>query len=776
MDWRSALMANPADSAELLKVRSRKADAIETYLLAIMGLANRDAPSFLGGRDPTQLYVMPEVLRAGAHGGSRFSPDDQRPGQFDDREDGEDERVRIRWDREWPHIRRAAVIGVPGEGKTLLTQMTARGIAHQSLRDLHDRRVALDELIVPVWVPLASVAENGLVRAVKSGIRQLVKNRPHDRELIAAHVLSKLVTPRCWLFLDAMDETPHPGRLRAALEPIASAECRIIVTSRPYGYEPRLLPFGIGATYEMSPLRPQERRQFIGAWFANDEERRRRTIELAQSSPQFNDLTRNGLILSLTCAVSERHHLDPAAMRRVNLYDLIIRDMLRGVWKGGRLLAEDNPHVALMFSLLSSFAWALFYNKPQRRIIPDETLVLALSRRLLRHSSGMSVERLLSWWQKVGLLVWAAPGKRLFLHRSFHEYLAARHVARLKNPTQKIERFLWQEREDGLVRWEPAAAEYICFLAGAMLDPNPLLQTLMAEHRQRPDLAQTMLRLAGRCLGDAQDSIVQSDLVDCISNALAEFFLRDQTWAGHSEILPSLRHVHAMNWLLTALREDNDQVVRGNAAAALGSLGDVSAVDGLLSALREDEHAAVRGKSAEALGSLGDARAVDGLLIALREDEAALVRMVATTALERIGDERSLEGLLAALREDKNPNNRWWAAEALGSLGDARGIDGLLTALREDKDPAARRSAAYAMAKLGDARIGEWLLTASREDKDLGVRWSATHALAMLGDARAVDALLAVLPEGKDSLGLVRATARSVLIQLSNRTGQWIPP
>ena len=93
--------------------------------------------------------------------------------------------------------------------------------------------------------------------------------------------------------------------------------------------------------------------------------------------------------------------------------------------------------------------------------------------------------------------------------------------------------------------------------------------------------------------------------------------------------------------LIKAISNDKDQIVRMEAARAIGVQGDVEGVDALIEALK-DQHALVRKHAAEALGLIGSPRALEPLA-KLLHDENSTVATYAATALGELGDEQAAE-------------------------------------------------------------------------------------------------------------------------------------
>jgi HEAT repeat protein len=208
----------------------------------------------------------------------------------------------------------------------------------------------------------------------------------------------------------------------------------------------------------------------------------------------------------------------------------------------------------------------------------------------------------------------------------------------------------------------------------------------------------------------------------------------------------------AVNDLIKALKyeswEDEYTVliaVRENAAEALGNIGDEKAVKPLIHALKEDIDEEVRWKAAAALGKIKDNYAVEFLIEALN-DKSWSVRRNSVIALGDIGDIRAFEPLKNSMT-DRDWHVRKYASVALGKIGDERAIDPLVTALN-DEDSDVRWKAIMALGNIGEAAV-EPLLDAFEND-DWQIRGRAAEVLGKIGDERAVEPLIHALNNKRD--------------------------
>jgi bilin biosynthesis protein len=168
---------------------------------------------------------------------------------------------------------------------------------------------------------------------------------------------------------------------------------------------------------------------------------------------------------------------------------------------------------------------------------------------------------------------------------------------------------------------------------------------------------------------------------------------KTMTLIGDPTTVPSLVH---------ALLYDEDTVVKGSAVGALARIGE-AAVSALLEILADPlQPETTKGHAAWALGFIGP-EAADYLESAIKSESidvrCAAVGAIAHMAQDR-NDERAYRVLIDTLT-DGDANVRSEAASALGKLAYRPALASLIIALK-DSDPEVRRTAAVSLGKLGD--------------------------------------------------------------------------
>lgn len=216
--------------------------------------------------------------------------------------------------------------------------------------------------------------------------------------------------------------------------------------------------------------------------------------------------------------------------------------------------------------------------------------------------------------------------------------------------------------------------------------------------------------------------------------------------------------------LIKALKEDEDEQVRGQAVMSLGLIEDAKktgkAIEPLIEALKNDTSPDIRATSAQVLAFMKDLRVIEALIQALNDKgystrARATVQQWAAAALVKIGDKRGIAAIAAMtplllgtrwipvdqivrlgkpavepliqVLKDEHWEVRLKAAEALGKIKDPKAVEPLIQALKDGND-SVRQKVAFALGDIGNARALE-ALTQAKEDKSWFVRQAAKAAL-----------------------------------------------
>jgi bilin biosynthesis protein len=188
----------------------------------------------------------------------------------------------------------------------------------------------------------------------------------------------------------------------------------------------------------------------------------------------------------------------------------------------------------------------------------------------------------------------------------------------------------------------------------------------------------------------------------------------------------------AIPHLIYALLNDEDTVVKGSVVGALARTGSAS-VPALLDILTSTDYPeSAKGHAAWALSFIG-AKAKELLYSAINspssEVRCAVVGAICNFEEEEL-DERGLSILLDALR-DETINVRVEAAASLSKLNETKAIPQLLELLRSP-DWESRQGAAFALMKLGDRPVIEPLQIALAAESEESTRKAISLAISQI--------------------------------------------
>lgn len=216
--------------------------------------------------------------------------------------------------------------------------------------------------------------------------------------------------------------------------------------------------------------------------------------------------------------------------------------------------------------------------------------------------------------------------------------------------------------------------------------------------------------------------------------------------------------------LIQTLKSDNDSLVRGEAATALGLIGDPRSFDSLVSAL-DDQGTTVAGKAAEALGDLNDSRASEILLEKFKSKPSEELAY----ALGKLKVRPAVDPLLAFIYGVDGSGQRYVhksAIAALGAIGDPKAISPLLAILNSNVsiDVDSWDSVTAALAKIGEPAVDPLiaiLLDSSRQSYD---RELVAKALGQIKDPRAINPLQKVISSSQDRYSTQLRSAASAAL------------
>jgi predicted Zn-dependent protease len=700
---------------------------------------------------------------------------------------------------------RLAILGKAGAGKSTL------------LRHLAWERAGGPEAPLPLLVPLgradALISQTGC-SFLEAALHILTEHKVDEEREALKQALASAIEDKNVLFLcDGLDEAHLARRsLVDGLEKLAADGQRLVVTSRPLGYE-RLAAL---EHFHVLSLLPEDARAFSDCWFralaqargVPASEREGWAAERASclqrqldERPGLREVARNPLLLTFLAVLAGDEPQRDLPTRRKELYREYV-ERLFTVWEArrrregelslGRLRGEEARRGALWG--LYRTAWhlhrAYYGDDAGPRAVRGETEPL-LARDLMGQwefsalQAGTLAAEVLHFWEGAGLLdVYRLAGQEwlAFRYLTFQEYGTARALAKAyENDASGLWRclspYLLCPQWTGVI---PLTLACLPEVQATNLGKRLLKANKKDKDRQRPLFVVAIALAEGAEVTDAR----RWQVVDALLR-----LARTRSWESKIAVSALGRLVgdgYAAARLL-ALAQDRtvDNWVRMEAAEALGRLGRTEEATELLLVLARDQEmgAWVRMEAAEALGRLGRAEEATELLLALARDQemGAWVQKRATEALGELDRAGEAAGAWLTLAQDRAVDDwvRMEAAEALGRLGRAEEATELLLALARDQEMGAwvRKQAAEALGEMG--RAGEaaeaWLALAQDRAIVGWVRMKAAEALERLGRAEeAAELFLALAWDQEMGAAWVRMEAAVAVGRLGQTTAEML--
>ena len=225
----------------------------------------------------------------------------------------------------------------------------------------------------------------------------------------------------------------------------------------------------------------------------------------------------------------------------------------------------------------------------------------------------------------------------------------------------------------------------------------------------------------------------------------------------------------ATPFLVDALANHVDVVVRRAAAKTLTLIADPVAVPVLLEAFLNDPDTVVKGSSAGALARTGEAAAPVLLDILAAPEHPEDIKGHAAWALAFMGSEAEAY-LYEALKSD-SLDVRCAVIGAIGHVAqeqsDERSCSLLVSALT-DPEPLIRTEAAAALGQINYPAAVPHLILAM-QDSDLDVRKAAVNSLGKMGNPDAIAPLTHAL---EDELDVIRTLAKLAIAQIERQAAE----
>jgi HEAT repeat protein len=587
-------------------------------------------------------------------------------------------------ERPWEEIRDSShqivVLSDPGLGKSRLIRRETIRLASEALDALDEGRTP----IIPV-----PVRADRLVRTSLESLDLVAMRSVAEFGWLAERSLTRfaeqVAAGDAFLLIDGLDEIPDDNARQAVRAALAtwsnqSRDRRWIVTSRIAGYAGSLTSTAVEV--ELQTFTPSQVEAYVRAWdLAGATERRLLT---ALQDPAVAGMARIPLLLTMLCSLASDTRVGEELPRtRKSLYERMLLWFLNRPHRGGRP-STHNPE--MMLTVLAGVAFD-FANRAGGWVdlMRSDDLVRTILEQPefpnLHVPADDLVEKLSIDY---GLLVMEGDSSHgrtaryLFVHRTFAEFLACRHLATLDEQRRwaVVEHHLW---------FDPEWTQVLSMLGG-MLETGQAQQLVTQLLRVHDDAYLQAWLAALRVLSEVRS-------LDAPMGSVDEQHLRVKlAWAlGHPDLSWSVVSVlrgmpvqaPVVVQALLTLTESEEP---GTRAAAIRSLANVERPDPthhLLSCLQDsDENVAA--EAASALTGRASPWVINALVSGIFTGRTR-VAGACVDALAGLPESQRLQAIAPYLEADKPGPVRIAAYDVLKGMG-AMAVPLILTGL-EDDDP-----------------------------------------------------------------------------------------
>lgn len=684
------------------------------------------------------------------------------------------------------------ILGGPGSGKSLLLRQTAR----LAVAEWAQRKGRLPYYLrLNGWAGQSSLhSEDRLLAALQEQLTQeLLVKLPGWAEVSREQVSRWLGQGVLWL-LDGIDEIRDPAQrsqFRDAVQALARARPQdaFVLTSRPLGYS---APFD--ASWQLQSLCPfddAQVKQALAAWQRLGETLGDLPIDATaldegmRSQPSLTTMRGTPLLLTLAVLFYRTNKRLPT--NRWDYYESTDR-ILRGQWLYHRVReVADGIGDKEWGALLGKIAISGFTASQSHVRFNEAALKNAVGAHYL--SLGLDYLRIQQQVERfirdasdlIGVIVAIAPGDYAFLHLSFQEYHAAKHLLTL--PEAELSRIAAREWDnpDWAEVWNlfcAGAAQSSrlhlvqCLCQAAADNPQPWCMSSRLEHEQAilhwvaeagPQtlsllaVNETVAPLLLALEGDDRDASVDAALnlgaiaqAEPVQGALLGALNNEDSlvrWAA-AESLSAAAHIPPVQRGLFVALKDEDASVSRVAARALGTIAHTEPMRQELLAALKDEDGNMRQFAAIALSNVAHFAAVQQALLAALNDNDIKVRAEAAGALHGRAQNVLVQRALLKTMHDKSNDVRRDALWALSSVVQNENVQQALIEAVKDDDSRVREAAVDGLNAIADDPAVQKALLAVIKDQNFEVRWAAAMALRKVAHLETVQqALLAALKE-----------------------------
>ncbi|MCD4785534.1 MAG: HEAT repeat domain-containing protein [Candidatus Eremiobacteraeota bacterium] len=475
------------------------------------------------------------------------------------------------------HCPRAVIIGDPGSGKSVLLQYMAY-ISSGENKIFRDKYLPLR---IPLKKYSAHLMKSPQHVPLKDFIVEYVRKNIENEDYMEAFLWKKVDEGKVLLLFDGVDEVSTlkmREKVCAEIQRVIDDHhrCPCFITSRPAGYQ-GMGYFNLIPHFNLKLFKNEEIEKYLQKWFElsgpwyNENEK----IALNHAVTLFKDIKKNESVLKLARTplllfIIAQIHRQTIKLpeRRVEFYDAAVKTIGRS-WLELKGFQEgvDFPPLSILLDGLDLVAFNL-HKDYEENIAPEDTVRDWIAdsfctRRGYSREKGLeeAEDFLEAVREKVGILVEKETGKYGFIHLTFQEYFAARHLSVGKGTSFATD-FVRKCRHNP--RWK----EVIMLMVG-MANPalaDRLLRAIMEPPSLYEDFLHRDLFLASECLKDQPDGL-SIERKQEITNKLIEVIQGDNVAIARGEafnLLPFGAPIESWkkedrNWMMKRLvNEDSD--------------------------------------------------------------------------------------------------------------------------------------------------------------------------------------------------------------------------
>jgi hypothetical protein len=258
---------------------------------------------------------------------------------------------------EYEHL---VILGDPGAGKSWLARRIARTAAMEALSSLEDG-AEVGDTEIPVfttwgaWETQEGDTRRTLIRgSFKAGLGHSDLGGPS----VTDRVIRLLeASPRILAIVDALDESRNQQSITGRLYELQGiGSWRTVVTSRPAAWDAKTARREqTKGVVELQPLDWElDAVPFINTWFAEDFGRANALVAQIRNRPHLQPTAEIPLLLTFYCLYAEHEPPDsPLPATRRQLYDHVVKQLIRGDWSSGAPPERTDDALAL----LTQWAW-----------------------------------------------------------------------------------------------------------------------------------------------------------------------------------------------------------------------------------------------------------------------------------------------------------------------------------------------------------------------------------------------------------------------------------